>query len=1056
VTQFLGDGFLALFGAPLAHEDHAHRGVLAAWSILATLRDEPIQTPTTASAVRVRIGLNSGEVVVGRIGDSLRMDYTAIGDTVNLAARLQAMAEPGTVLLSESTFRAAEGSIEAAPLGERRVRGRAEPVIVHRLVRARELGRASLRAAGTRSPLVGRRPELEKLLELIEAAGTGRGSLALVSGEAGVGKSRLVAELRGRPEAAGVRWLEGRTLSFGREIAYWPFLEALRGLCGILEDDEEPVSLAKLEAQVRSLFGDDSAEVLPYLASLLGLEVTGELAERVRYLDGAAMGAQILLSVRRLFERLAREGPVALVIEDLHWIDESSTELIEHLLPLAREVPLLVVCVSRPGEGGPLERLRRFGEGADQEILTEIALSPLTPEESGELLEGLVGPGVVAPAEAERLLERAEGNPFFLEEIVRWRTAQGADAVALPETVEGVILARIDRLEEDVKEVLKVASVVGRSFLRRVLEVIVAAGIELDAELGELLRIELIRERRRLPELEYLFTHALVQEATYGSILRQRRLELHRRVGECIERLFPDRLDEFYGLLAHHYGQAEDWPKAHEYLLKAANEAGRIAADAEALGYYRRALETHAQVFGDRWDPAERAALERGMGEAFYRLGRHEEAREHLYRALDVLGASYPGSQREVGRAFVRELARQMLGRPFAGRRRDRSSGPADWERCGVYGVLSWIDYLTDPKRFGLDSLLLLNLSERRGITRGMAHGSAVVGLMLAHFPLDRAARRYRKRSLALAGDIGDPVVMGEVLFTGALGEHVRGGLSTALDGFAEAERWFWEAGGLRGWGTSATLVAYVFLQQSRFDEALGVADEIQGVGRDASDPLLRAYALHTRGVVLLRRGDFRPARELCREAVDLYGSVPEFHSGLRALSDLALCDLRLGRIDDAIAAVEESEAIVVRHGIRGIQPMHAAIARADVFLHLAEQGSEDALGQARAAVKTAAKRSKLAVEGKPGARRVRGNVEWLRGREGAARRWWRRSLEDAESQGAPYEAAMTDLDAGRRLGDPEHLRRAEAGFEELGATWYADRAREALQGGPGRPEGAT
>ena len=280
------------------------------------------------------------------------------------------------------------------------------------------------------------------------------------------------------------------------------------------------------------------------------------------------------------------------------------------------------------------------------------------------MLEELVGPGAVTAAEAERLLERAEGNPFFLEEIVRWRAAEGADALAVPETVEGVILARIDRLEEDVREVLKVASVVGRSFLRRVLEAIVAAGIELDEELGELLRIELIRERQRLPELEYLFTHALVQEATYGSILRQRRLELHRRVGECIERLFADRLDEFYGLLAHHYGQAEDWPKAHEYLLKAADEAGRIAADAEALGYYRRALETHAQVFGDRWEPVERAALERRMGEALFRLGRHEDAREHLYRALDLLGASYRNpSGGWAGRSFGSSRARCSGGR---------------------------------------------------------------------------------------------------------------------------------------------------------------------------------------------------------------------------------------------------------------------------------------------------------------------------------------------------------------------------------------------------------
>ena len=829
MNQFLGDGFLALFGAPLAHEDHAHRAVLAAWGIVSSLHASPILLPVAHRPLQVRVGLNSGEVVVGRIGDTLQMEFTAIGDTVNLAARLQAEAEPDTVCLSGSTLRAVGPSVETQSLGKRAVRGRQEPVAVHRLVRVRGVVRERGGGVPIGAPLVGRDPELAALRERLEGLRAGQGGLVLISGEAGVGKSRLVAEARRQPEAAGVHQLEGRTLSFGREIAYWPFLEALRGLCGILEDDEEAVSLSKLEAQVRPLFGDDSAEVLPYLASLLGLEVTGELAERVRYLDGAAMGAQILLSVRRLFERLARKGPVVLVIEDLHWIDESSTELLEHLLPLVREVPLLVVCVSRPDGEGPLERLRGFGDGADPEILTEIALSPLTREESEELLQRLAGPEMVTAAEAERLLERAEGNPFFLEEIVRWRAAEGADAVALPETVEAVILARIDRLEEDVKEVLKVASVVGRSFLRRVLEVVVAAGIELDAELGELLRIELIRERRRLPELEYLFKHALVQEATYGSILRQRRLELHRRVGECIERLFPERLDEFYGLLAHHYGQAEDWPKAHEYLLKAADEAGRIAADAEALGYYRRALETHAQVFGDRWDPVERAALERGMGEAFVRLGRHEEALEHLHRALDVLGAGYPQSQRGVGRAFVRELARQMLGRPFAGRRRTRSPSPADVELYGVYRALCWIDYVSDPQRYGLDSLLLLNLSERRGITRGVTTGSAMVGLLVAHVPLDRAARGYRGRSRALAGQLGDPFVMGDVLFCGALGEHVRGHWSVARDGFAEAERWFWEAGGLRGWGTSATMRAIVLLQQGSSDECQAV------VRRDSS-----------------------------------------------------------------------------------------------------------------------------------------------------------------------------------------------------------------------------
>ena len=238
---------------------------------------------------------------------------------------------------------------------------------------------------------------------------------------------------------------------------------------------------------------------------------------------------------------------------------------------------------------------------------------------------------------------------------------------------------------------------------------------------------------------------------------------------------------------------------------------------------------------------------------------------------------------------------------------------------------------------------------------------------MVAYVPLDRAARGYRERSRALAGELGDPLVMGDVLLVGALGEHVRGHWGDALDDFAEAERLFWEAGALRAWGGSATMRAYVLLQQSRFDECRAVCDEIERLARDASDPLLLGWALHTRAAVLLRRGHFAPALELYLEAIELYRPVPQPFSGLRAVADAALCHLRLGRLDHAVAAAEESEAIVVRHGFRGFQPVNAAIAGADVFLHLAEQGSEEALAKARAAAKTAAKRSKAAVGGRAG-----------------------------------------------------------------------------------------
>ena len=268
VTQFLGDGFLALFGAPLSREDHAERGVRTAWEIrqrLAAAAELPVPgegAPTVS--LHVRMGLNSGLVIVGRIGDSLRMDYTAVGDTVNLAARLQGMAEPGEVLLSEATARASGPAIVAEPVGERTVRGRAQPVRVHRLVRVRPPRRASPPPfdGAIGSPLVGRDGEFAVLVGALERLRDGRGGVVLVSGEAGVGKSRLAVEARRR--AGGLGWLEGRTLSFGRGMSYWPFLEMLRDLCGITEDDGEAEGWAKLAARIEGLFGEEHAEVLPY------------------------------------------------------------------------------------------------------------------------------------------------------------------------------------------------------------------------------------------------------------------------------------------------------------------------------------------------------------------------------------------------------------------------------------------------------------------------------------------------------------------------------------------------------------------------------------------------------------------------------------------------------------------------------------------------------------------------------------------------------------------------------------------------------------------------
>jgi len=646
VNQFLGDGFMALFGAPIAHEDHARRAVLAALDIQRALAERAPRVPGGDGTLGLRIGLNSGAVVVGKIGDNLRMDYTAVGDTTNVAARLQAIAEPGTVLASEGVYRATSRWVEFEALGEKELKGKSTPLRVYRAVWAHRERREGVApgAASSELPLIGRDAELAAIKARIERLAAGEGAILTITGDAGLGKSRLTAEAVRVAREHGLACMEGSCLSFGRTISYWPFREAIRRHFGIAEDDREDLAWSRLRSGVELLSPEDADEMLPYLGTLLALRLPAELIERTRYLDGLSMGQQIFRSCLRLLERIAQQRPLVLVLEDWHWADESSIELLAHLLTLSGRAPVLFVIAARPTADGIAQALRRSIDADDalRDRHTSMSLAPLSSQDSHLLAEALLEGGALPVPVRSLLLDRAAGNPFFMGEIVRTLIATGAlvrdkgtgewQATArlatapLPETIEGVILERIDRLEEEAKQVLKAAAVVGRSFFYRVLQAVTDASTALDEDLGKLQKTDLIRERQRLPELEYMFQHPLVQQATYNSLLADRKRQLHRQVGETIETLFAGRIEEFYPVLAHHFAQAEDWPKAQRYLFKAGDQAGSIAADAEALTHYQQALEAYTRVFGDHWDPRQRAVVERKMGEAFYRRGDHELA----------------------------------------------------------------------------------------------------------------------------------------------------------------------------------------------------------------------------------------------------------------------------------------------------------------------------------------------------------------------------------------------------------------------------------------------
>jgi len=471
----------------------------------------------------------------------------------------------------------------------------------------------------------------------IDEVREGRSVIIGLVGEAGIGKTRLARESRNLAEAFGIRWLEGQTTSPGQTTSYWPFREMLRSWAGIHNDDTSLAAWAKLTFVARELFPYDSQEILPYLAVLLGIDVPAEIAERSRYLEGEAMGRQVLRSAWRLFDQLAHQRPTVLAFEDIHWLDESSALLLEHLFPLTLSAPLLICLLSRPGGASASEKLLSTAAIQFGDRYRKIVLGPLTLDESGRLIDEILPLEDTSAPLRDLILRKAEGNPFFLEEIARavidtkgvvwdgaarrWRGIVPINDITIPDTVQAVIAARLDRLDDELKQVLKTATVIGRNFLYRVLLAIQQTGEHLDLQLSKLEQLELIREQHRTAELEYTFQHALTQEAAYETILARQRRELHDHVAISTEELFADRVEDFCGLLAYHYARAENWPKAHEYLLKAGDQAGRMAAETEALGHYRQAITAYEHAFGRQWDPAERAELERKMGEAMFARG---------------------------------------------------------------------------------------------------------------------------------------------------------------------------------------------------------------------------------------------------------------------------------------------------------------------------------------------------------------------------------------------------------------------------------------------------
>ena len=915
------------------------------------------------------------------------------------------------------------------------------------------------RARGERSrsicsALVGRDEAWQALQGELSALHEGRGGIAAVVADAGLGKTRLVDELRRAIEGEDVGWQEGRAVPIGRTLAYHAIADLLRNWAGITEDDEDRSARSKLEAAVGVTELPEAAAVVPVLASITGLPLGADDRRRLRQTPGDAMDHVIVRTTTEILRSAARRRPFVLFFEDLHWADAASIQLLETVVHLAGELPILFLFAARPGFPETSGRMLRFLEEQHGARLRRVELAPLGRGDARRLLRNLVGQGDVPSEFLARIEAKAGGNPFFLEEVMRALLASGAlrrderglhatetlPQVAIPDTVHEVIMSRVDRLSPETRQVLQAAAVIGRTVHRAVMLAVIPEEIDLIDRLVELERLEML-ERRDRSGSEFGFRHPLIQEVAYDSILRATREKLHRDVARAIEDHLPDSVPGFYGMLAFHFGLGKDAESAEEYLFKAGDEATRLGAADEALHFFEEAAARYIELHGEGGDPRKKAQLERNIALAHSNRGDQAEAIDHINRALVQLGQRIARGRvalaEEAARGVLSVLAELYLSRGRGGR------PPADPDQRAVIELMfdrARAQATTAPVRFVFDAFSTfrkLRAVDPRSVERSGGMYAGMVG-PLAFSGLSFS---FARRFLALA----EPLVRREDVaerFLFELMRFVHGHLAGEWDEASEVERGavdetlrlgvIWDVTNYLG------LLAERRLLQGRFADARALIAELEKIAELYQYDLARSTHRGLEAFLQLEEGH---AREALRAAELYYTEHQEPMFNLLALGAKAKAELLLGELAAAAETLGRGEGILGDAGI--MPPYHASsLWRSRLLFDVSELERAQAQGErklarraakaARASAKRALATAAKAALRRPEVWRLEGRRRWLAGDRKGALAWLRRSLVEAERLGMAPERARTLAELAARLADPASPLREVLGRDAL------------------------
>ncbi len=1065
--RIMGNRLSALFGIPVAIENAPIEAVNAAIEMrneLYKLNEAKRLKPS----LDIHIGIDSGVVIAGPLGPDGK-EYSVTGDPVNTASQIMDLTERGKIFVGPMTHRYTRGVFNYQQLKPVSLTGKKELMALFELLSEKEMIHREEFAPDRmiHSEMVGRNQELDRLEYHVLKVINNEGSIVNIIGEAGIGKSRLVGELLDKEAIKKLTCLRGRALSFGENLSYYPIIDILKSWANIKEEDSEVESAAKIEETIRQIYPEGVEEVFPFIATLMGMKLTGRHADRVSGVEGDAMEKLILKNVRDLIVKGAKIRPLLFILEDLHWADLSSIELLESIYRLAENNPILFINIFRPNYKGTSERLLESIRDRCPRYHSEIYLGPLDEKQCDLLIRNLLKATGIPQDIRMSIANRAEGNPFFIEEVLRsfidegivelrggeFKVTEKIESVVIPETIKDVIMSRIDRLEERTKSLLKEASVIGRFFFYKILVNVAQATEDIDERLKFLQRIQLIQKRKRLEEVEYLFKHALAHETTYESILLKKRKVLHIKVAKAIESIFSDRIYEFYGMLAFHYSRGDEMEKAEEYLLKAGEEALKAAASYEALNYFKEGMKLYLKKFGDKADPEKIASLNKKIAIALYFKGHLAESVEHFDKALEHWEGRKPRGRLKARVKLLVDLLFVMKEIYFPSKKKKRIPVQRDIDIIESSYRKQTALVPIDTHRMFFEALGLFRRLTKFDLNK-VKHGMAAASGFSALFSYSGVSLKIGEKVLDYTKDYL-PKSDIRAVFAYGYWKLVCDYLSGNWTKQGEFDEGLIDSMVVKGeaWNATGyiTILGFIKIELGDFNAAQKCCDKLQEIAEVYEDDYakVRNYYVYTR--LLLRKGKLEEVMMESNEGVPFIARVGQplaviFLLGMRANSQILLKD-----INGAEDSLKQAEELVSQE--KRISPLMISSYLTSQFkLNLfnlekaIDSGDRFKIKQFRKKSlhfgKAALKNSEKYMAEKTKVLRLMGTYFWLIGKQERAFAWLEKSLKLGDKLHARPELARTYFEVGKRLKDERSRIKKING---IGADDYLQRARQIL-----------